>query len=121
MTLKNIAPMLWTRELKATADFYVETLGFSCNQFREDWGWASLRRDGVHIIIARPYENASFAGPAFTGSLYIYTENIDALWEELRNKVKVCDPIKDFFHNLRGFAIYDNNGYLLQFSQQIAG
>jgi hypothetical protein len=32
----------------------------------------------------------------------------------------VCYGIEDFFYGMREFAIYDNNGYLLQFGQPIS-
>ena len=31
-----------------------------------------------------------------------------------------CYPIEDFHYGMREFAIFDNNGYLLQFGQPLA-
>jgi len=39
----------------------------------------------------------------------------------LKDKVRVCYPLENFEYGMREFAIYDNNGYLLQFGQETGG
>lgn len=119
MKLRELTPMLRTRDLEGTVEFYTGTLGFECGELNQEWGWASLRRDGVEVMLARPNEHEPFERPVFTGSLYIRTDDVDALWEQLRERAKVCYPVEDFEYGMREFAIYDNNGYLLQFGQEI--
>ena len=119
MTLKTLRPMLWTADVRATVDFYVEQLGFTCGEYREEWGWAAVHRDGVEIMVSRPPEHVPFERPAFTGSFYLVTDRVDALWAELEGKARVCYPLEEFFYGMREFAIYDNNGYLLQFGQPL--
>jgi len=46
-------------------------------------------------------------------------ENADEFWERLKNKANVSYPIEDFDHGMREFAVYDNNGYLLQFGHSL--
>ncbi len=111
--------MLWTEEIKETIEFYSNVLGFICKSYDDDWGWAALERDGVAIMLAQPNEHMDFEGPLFTGSFYFRTDNVDELWEELNKKVKVCYPIENFDYGMREFAIFDNNGYILQFGQDI--
>ena len=38
---------------------------------------------------------------------------------KVKDAVRVCYPIEDFDYGMREFAIFDNNGYLLQFGQEI--
>lgn len=111
--------MLWTNDLYATVDFYTTILGFTCETLNENWGWALLVRDSIGIMLALPNEHTPFEKPAFTGSIYITTDNVDEMWEQLKNKVKVFYPIEDFEYRMREFAIYDNNGYVIQFGQSI--
>ena len=120
MKLTNLTPMLWTEQLDETVNFYTNMLGFTCGDKDETWGWASLYKDQVEIMLAKPNAHASFEKPVFTGSFYFTTDEVDALWNELKDKVKVCYPIEDFEWQMREFAIYDNNGYLLQFGQEIS-
>ena len=116
---KPIRPMIWTSEIKVTIDFYVNTLGFICREFNEEWGWAALQRDEAEIMVATPNENTPFDKPTFTGSFYIVLDNSDELWEVLKDKCKVCYEIETFDWKMREFGIFDNNGYLLQFGTEI--
>jgi uncharacterized glyoxalase superfamily protein PhnB len=119
MKLKELRPMLWTEQLKETIDFYVTTLGFTCGEKNDDWGWASLHKDDVEIMLARPNAHTSFTKPVFTGSFYITTQDVNALWEQLKDKAVIAYPIETIDWEMREFAIYDNNGYMLQFGQNV--
>ncbi len=119
MKFKELTPMLYTTNLKESVEFYTTLLGFHCDAKRDDWGWASVKRDGVAIMFALPNAHIPFDKPTFTGSLYLYADDVDALWQQLQDKAKVCYPIENFEYGMREFAIYDNNGYLLQFGQEI--
>lgn len=119
MKLKELRPMIWTNELNETVDFYTSVLGFTCGAFREDLGWAAFHRDDVEFMAAKPNAHTPFEKPLFTGSFYINTDDVNKLWLELKDKCKLCYPIDDFEHGMREFAIYDNNGYLIQFGQDL--
>lgn len=119
MSLINLRPMLWTEDLTGSVDFYTSVLGFTANEFNEDWGWASLSKDNVELMLSRPNAHTSYDKIGFTGTFYFNTDDVDALWEDLKDKARVCYGIEDFFYGMREFAIYDNNGYLLQFGQEI--
>jgi uncharacterized glyoxalase superfamily protein PhnB len=110
--------MLWTEDLRCTLDFYVEKLGFKFREYNEDLGWACIFIDDVSIMFSKPNEHASYDKIGFTGSFYFHTDDVDSLWEKLRDKAEVCYGIEDFFYGMREFAVYDNNGYLLQFGQE---
>ena len=40
--------------------------------------------------------------------------------EAVKDKAKIVYPLEDFEWQMREFAIYDNNGYMLQFGQDIS-
>lgn len=111
--------MCWTEDLKGSVDFYVEKLGFTCNALLEDWGWASVSRGDAGVMFSRPNDHIAYDKIGFTGSFYFNTDDVDSVWEELKDKVEVCYGIENFDYGMREFAIYDNNGYLLQFGQEI--
>jgi uncharacterized glyoxalase superfamily protein PhnB len=117
--MKSLTPMLRTWDMPASIAFYRDILGFRCEAQDEGTGWASLERDGVAIMLSGPNEHLDEKAPAFTGSLYIRTDDVAALWEALNDRARVCYPLEDFDHGMREFAIYDNNGYLLQFGEEI--
>ena len=119
MTLHQLTPMLRTKELQASVEFYTKQLDFRCDALSEEWGFAHMSRDNVILMFAAPNEHAPFAEPTFTGSLYLRTDDVNAWWDRLKEKAKVCYPIEDFSYGMREFAIYDNNGYVIQFGQEL--
>ena len=41
------------------------------------------------------------------------------LWQQIKERATVVYPLEDFEYGMREFAIRDNNGYILQFGQEI--
>lgn len=117
--LHRVRPILYTGLFEETVEFYVDILGFSVGEKNSEWQWASLYRDEVEIMISRPNDHVGFTKPLFTGSFYIVTEKVDELWLSLMDKVNICYEPGDFEWGMREFAIYDNNGYVLQFGEEI--
>ena len=120
MKLTDLRPMLWTEDLDGTIGFYTGTLGFKVDEVNHQWGWASLSRDSASFMLARPNIHTPYDKIGFTGSFYFNTDDVDGLWEKLNATANICYPIENFAYGMREFAIYDNNGYLLQFGQEIA-
>jgi uncharacterized glyoxalase superfamily protein PhnB len=118
MKLESIRPMLAVTDIDATILFYRKMLGFECTSRLKSW--ANLHKDNVELMICLPNVHEPFQKPTLTGSLYFNTADVDALWNELKDKVSVAYPIENFFYGMREFAIRDNNGYLLQFGQEIS-
>lgn len=115
MRLTSLRPMIWTKDLQGTVDFYTTVLEFSLDELNDDWGWASLHKDDVHLMIALPNQHTPFDKPHFTGTFYINTEDVDYWYEKLKGKVKLAYDIENFEYDMREFGFYDNNGYLLQY------
>ena len=117
MKLENVHPVLAVNNIDDTIRFYRDLLGFECvNQMD---GWAALQRDQVELMISLPNAHEPFEKPTLTGSIYFNTTDVDALWEQIKDKASVVYPIENFFYGMREFAIRDNNGYILQFGQEI--
>ena len=118
MKLESLHPMLAVNNIDDTVRFYRDVLGFECvNQMD---GWAALCKDSVEVMISPPNAHEPFEKPALTGSIYFNTSDVDALWEQIKDKAKIVYPIENFFYGMREFAIRDNNGYILQFGQEIS-
>jgi catechol 2,3-dioxygenase-like lactoylglutathione lyase family enzyme len=115
--LNDLRPMLYTADLDATIAFYIGMLGFTCDERNDEWGWASLSRDRVALMIAKPNAHTPFEKSAFTGSFYFNTDDVEALWSVLKDKANICYALDTFEYGMREFAVYDNNGYVLQFGQ----
>lgn len=74
----------------------------------------------VKIMLAGPNQHENDTVSGFTGSFYFRTDDADGLWELLKDKTRICYPIENFESGMREFAIYDNNGYVLQFGQPVS-
>ncbi|HEY9196081.1 MAG TPA: VOC family protein [Mucilaginibacter sp.] len=119
MALKKITPVLYTKQVRETVDFYVNNLGCTCVGYDEDWGWATVQRDDIEIMFSLPNAHEPFGMPKFTGSLYIRTDKVESIWAELKDHAVICYPIETFSYGMREFGIYDYNGYLLQFGMPV--
>ena len=119
MKFLSLRPMLRTKDLKATIAFYTERLGFTCDGLSDADGWASLSRDAVVLMVATPNAHVPFDVPTFTGSFYFNVDNVDALWAAVKDRAEIGYPMEDFHYGMREFAIYDNNGYMLQFGSPL--
>jgi uncharacterized glyoxalase superfamily protein PhnB len=116
--LTALTPMLETPDIETTINFYTGILGFVAANYDPDMGWASLKMDDITIMFALPNEHRNIPDPIMSGSLYFTSDNVDAVWERVKEQCMICYPIENFDYGMREFAIYDNNGYLLQFGQE---
>lgn len=119
MKINSLTLVLRTWNMPETMEFYETVLGFERKSYEPDWGWASLTCGDVSLMLSSPNQHEGDAAPAFTGSLYFRVSDIDDLWTQLQDKARVCYPLESFDYGMREFAIYDNNGYLLQFGQAV--
>jgi catechol 2,3-dioxygenase-like lactoylglutathione lyase family enzyme len=119
MAFLSMRPLIRTNSLPDTLKFYTEILDFSVGEKNDEWQWARLYKDQVEIMIAGPSDHDLFDQPNFTGSFYFTVDQIDDLWDSLKDKANVCYPIETFEWEMKEFAIFDNNGYLLQFGQEM--
>lgn len=118
MPIINVTPVLIVPDVSAAVHFYVETLGFTLGNMID--GWAVVARDGVEVMFTLPNPHMPFERPLMTGYIYFRTDEVDATWQQLKDKTEVVYPIEDFFYGMREFAVRDLNGYILQFGQEIA-
>jgi len=119
MQLKALTPMLWTTDIKSTIDFYENNLCFQLDNYSEEWGWCSMHKDAVNIMFSLPNEHLPFEKSLCTGSFYFHVDDVNEIWEKLKKSSFVFYPLEDFEYGMREFAILDNNGYILQFGQEL--
>lgn len=117
MKLLELRPILYVTSMDETIRFYSEVLGFECVSRMESW--ASLRYGNCGIMISLPNEHEPFEKPHLTGSIYFNLEDVDSVWNQVKEKVTIVYPIENFDYGMREFAIRDNNGYCLNFGVQI--
>ena len=109
--------MFTVTDIPATVAFYRDVLGFEIANEME--GWAAVRKDGVEVMFALPNAHVPFEKPLLTGSLYFRVDDVDAMWNAVKDKARVVYPIESFDYDMREFAILDINGYCLQFGEEV--
>ena len=117
MKLQNLTPILYTNDLNETLRFYRQHLGLEC--IAKEWEWARICNGTICIMISKPNQHLPFDKAHFTGSFYFETSAVEILWNQLKDEVRVAYPMEDFEYGMREFAIFDNNGYLLQFGKEL--
>ena len=121
MKIRQLIPMLESDDLSATVDYYTKTLGFqiqdTAQNEEEGLYWCSLCRDGAELMFTTRNAHSLQARATFNGVLYFYPDDVDALWQELKDKTNVEWEPQDFGYGMYDFAIRDNNGFILAFGQ----
>lgn len=118
MRMELVMPVLTVPDVKQTVAFY-ERLEFKVTKQME--GWAMLAHGEVEIMFSLPNAFMPYDKPQLTGSLYFRVDDVTPLWEKVKDTAKVSYPLEDFSYGMREFAIFDPNGYLIQFGQELAG
>ena len=123
MKLRDLQPMLESNDLPGTIEFYTNVLEFN---LRGTFGpgdtlaWCDLQKDDVSIMFCLPNQHMKYGRILLSGSLYITVEDVDAIWETLKDKCEIVYPIENFVYEMREFAIKDNNGYVINFAEDIS-
>ena len=129
MALKYLSPILWTKNLEETISFYENILGFTSQSNFPNF--VSLSNGDVQIMFIVPTEEPEdckdpndkepfFPKPLLTGSIYIFTQNVDELWDSIKDKATIKTLIDDRQYMMRDFSIWDNNGYEIVFGKDIS-
>jgi len=127
--MKKLSPILWTKDLKETISFYESVLGFKGKSNFPNF--VSLTRGNIEIMFIVPQDEPEegkdpnnneefFPRPVLTGSIFIVTDQVDKLWESVKDKASIKTSIDNREYFMRDFSILDNNGYELVFGQDIS-
>lgn len=119
-TLAAIAPQFLVMDVRKSAEWYRDKLGFEIGPyFEEPPVFVILNRDGTRLMLSlaegsRGGSNRSHKGVSI--DCYVWVEGIDALYAEFkRNGANVTlEPI-DRFYGLREIEVTDPDGYVLCF------
>lgn len=112
--LSRIAPELPAADLRASAAYYVERLGFSLAV--EMQGYAIVERDGVAIHL---FDDA---GRKHTpAGVHLFTADLDELFAEFEVRgAKIAQPIERKPWGNREFRVKDDFGNELKFTEPSA-
>lgn len=113
------SPMLQTNDMRGTIAFYTDILGFALRGRHplKDPTWCSLSNGAAEAMFYAdlPTEHAA---PVMSGRLYFRVADAAALFDRLKDRVRVLEPLEVYHYGMKEFAIADNNGYALAFGQE---
>jgi predicted enzyme related to lactoylglutathione lyase len=105
------APVLHVSDVKATAAFYRDVLGFTCDY--GDDRYAVVWRDNSAIHFVRN------EGPPRSIHLFHWVRDVDALHREIASRGGEVSPPTNQPYGLRELEVQDPNGVRIIFGQDI--
>ncbi len=112
--LKAIHPKLPMRDKESTKGFYIDLLGFTQFGFTDFPGYLMLQKDGIEIHF---FEFTTLDPLENYGQVYIRTSNIDALYQEFKDKGIQCTALELKPWLQKEFSVLDPDHNLLTFGE----
>jgi len=125
--LKSLTPNMMVEDVNRTIEFYRDVLGFELTANVPEsgqFGWASMKLGGVEVMFQARHslseEIPHFEALPFGASLtyFIGVSDVKALYEKLKDRVKVVMDFRTTFYGTQEFAFLDNNGFVLMYAEQ---
>ena len=116
---EKVVPMIHVQDVRATVDWY-KSIGFTVASTHDDDGdinWALLEFGNSQIMF-----NAG--GRASTEhrrevDLYVSSDNVDEVFQRIKDRVEVVEGLHDAFYGAREFIIRDLNRFWITFGQPL--
>lgn len=128
MKIKRITPELIVKNIKDSIDFYVNILGFELtNSVGDDnlvWTNVMWPESEFGLMFMTPESMGEDIEEFRTKSIgasvvqYIEVDGLDELYKKVEGKVEIVQELHTTFYGSREFAIKDNSGYVLMFSER---
>ena len=116
-TVEGAATIFVVRDLPRSLQHFRDILGFHEGFTYGSPPWyASVERGGLIIHLQAGDHTKRQPGHA---AVYAFTDNVDALYEELRSKgANVLQAPKDYPYGMRDFSVADPDGNQLTFGME---
>jgi len=116
---KKVVPMIHVPDVRATFEWY-RGLGFDEVTTYSDGGdtlsFAMLSFGGGEVMFNEGGKSSDSVRREV--DLYVYTEDIDGLYERLKGRVDVVEPPHDTFYGSRELIIRDLNRFWITFGER---
>jgi uncharacterized glyoxalase superfamily protein PhnB len=117
---KRVVPMIHVPDVRATVAWY-EQIGFDVvatygDETGENFSFAIVSFGETQVMFNTDGETSDKRRREV--DLYVYTDNVDELYESLKDRVDVVEPPHDKFYGQREVIIRDLNRFWITFGQQ---
>lgn len=122
MKRSPVTPSLYAPDMTQTIEFYINNLGFKQTaSYKDDDGaeiWAEVALGESRLwFFSNPLEQQP--GPAFSGLIYIFVQDVDGVSPRLSANVCVEWGPETQEYGLRELGIRDINGYYIVFAHDV--
>ena len=117
---KRVVPMIHVPDVRATVTWY-ESIGFTTgatygDETGENFSFAIMSFGDTEVMFNTDGETSEKWRREV--DLYVYTDNIDELYENLKARVDVIEKPHDTFYGMRELIIRDINRFWITFGQE---
>lgn len=124
MTMRRIAPRLRVDDVRASAEWYRDNLGFTIDQYWPDDGephFCYVALDDVCIQLTRMRDGEAASNPSDTtnpGGAYVWVVDVKALYRAvLARGITPLYELDRMPYDIDEFAILDPDGHYLGFGE----
>ena len=117
---RHLTPMIHVPDVRATVDWY-ESIGFTAsntydNGTPDGLSFAILRFGNGLVMFNQGGETSTKRRREV--DLYAYTDDVDRVYSELKDRVEVIEEPHNTFYGMREIIIRDLNGFWITFGQE---
>ena len=118
----SVSPCFTVHDISETIRWY-ERLAFIADPFpeREPYVFCILRRNDIEIMLQRleGYQKPDIYNERGGGAwnAYVHVEGVRPLYESIKDKVEIVQPLRQQPYGCWEFEVKDPNGYVLVFSE----
>jgi uncharacterized glyoxalase superfamily protein PhnB len=116
---QRVVPMIHVPDVRAAVEWY-KTIGFTVGGTNEPDGamdWAVLSFGATEIMLNEGGLPSSSHRREV--DLYLHVDDVDGLYERLKDAVEVVEGPHDTFYGMREFIIRDLNRFWITFGQPL--
>lgn len=118
---KKVVPMIHVPDVRATVDWY-QAIGFTVCDTYDDGGkglsFAILSFGDTEVMFNSGGQPSELRRREV--DLYVYADNVDEIFQDLRDRVEVVEGLHDTFYGMREFIIRDLNRFWITFGQHVS-
>ena len=117
---KNVVPMIHVPDVRATVDWY-ETIGFKAfatydNGTPDGLSFAIMSFGDGQVMFNQCGETSDKRRREV--DLYVYTDDVDEVYERVKDRVDVVEAPHNTFYGMREVIIRDLNRFWITFGQE---
>jgi hypothetical protein len=121
---RGIAPYFLVEDVKLTAEYYRDRLGFEIGPyFLDPPVFVILQRQGAAIQLSRHQGNRGGSNRRWkveAYDAYVWVDNVDALYHEFAEKhAEVIESPRLKEHGMKEMDVRDPDGYVIRWGQDI--